>query len=121
MINTKIDALSSLKPTAAWTWTGEDYSGLDWKDSSTKPTEAEIDAEVTRLNNLEPMTLLREKRDFLLAESDWTQSRDVTLSNDTEWKTYRQALRDLPASSTPKLDSYGFLDQSSVTFPTKPS
>jgi hypothetical protein len=36
-------------------------------------------------------------------------------------KTYRQALRDLPASADPKLDSNGNLDMSSVTFPTKPS
>jgi len=36
-------------------------------------------------------------------------------------KTYRQQLRDLPASSDPKLGSDGKLDMSSVTFPTKPS
>ena len=37
------------------------------------------------------------------------------------WKTYRQALRDLPASSTPKLNSDDNLDMSSVTWPTPPS
>ena len=31
----------------------------------------------------------------LLTQTDWTQSRDVTLSNDTEWKKYRQELRDI--------------------------
>ena len=36
-----------------------------------------------------------ENRDKLLKDSDWTQYRDVTLENDTDWKTYRQALRDL--------------------------
>ena len=45
---------------------------------------------------------------------------DVTLA--TNWKTYRQQLRDLPASAKPKLASDGYsLDMSSVTFPTKPS
>ena len=34
------------------------------------------------------MQALREHRNKLLAECDWTQSRDVTLSNDNEWKTY---------------------------------
>ena len=38
---------------------------------------------------------LRVKRNELLAETDWTQNRDVTLSNDADWKTYRQALRDI--------------------------
>jgi len=47
----KIEALMSLRPKAKWTWGGDDllYSDLDWRDSSTKPTEAEINAEVTRL------------------------------------------------------------------------
>ena len=49
MIYTKSDALSSLKPNTEWRWQGTDYSGLTWLDSSTKPTEAELDAEVTRL------------------------------------------------------------------------
>ena len=51
MTITRIEALSSLKPNTEWTWTGTEYSGLNWLDSSTKPTESEIDAEVTRLNN----------------------------------------------------------------------
>jgi|AOAMet1_04_M0_20_1038515.scaffolds.fasta_scaffold30448_1 hypothetical protein len=38
---------------------------------------------------------IRLQRDKLLVESDWTQCRDVVLSNDTEWATYRQALRDM--------------------------
>ena len=42
------------------------------------------------------MIQLREIRDKLLAESDWTQSRDVTLSNDADWKKYRQLCRELP-------------------------
>jgi len=65
------------------------------------------------------MRLLRIERDRLLAETDWTALGDVTMSS--AMKTYRQQLRDLPASSTPKLDSNGGLDMSSVTFPTKPS
>ena len=121
MIYTKGDALLSLKPGAEWSWLGTEYSGLNWQDSSTKPTESEIDAEVVKLTNAEPMRLLRVERDAKLAACDWTQSRDVTLSNDDGWKTYRQALRDLPSSASPKVDSDGNLDMSSVTFPTEPS
>ena len=120
MIYTKLTALRILKPTSSWRWEGTDYSGLTWFDSgSTKPTESEIDAEVIRLNNAEPMRLLRVERDRLLTDCDWRASSDLTLS--TAWKTYRQSLRDLPASASPKLDSNGDLDMSSVTFPTEPS
>ena len=46
----KIEALRSLRPTAKWSWGGDlVYSELKWNDSSAKPTEAEINAEVTRL------------------------------------------------------------------------
>ena len=121
MIYTKHDALKSLKPNSSYAWYGFDYSGLNWKDTGTAPTESAIDAELTRLTNAEPMRLLRVERDKLLAACDWTQSRDLTLSNDDAWKTYRQALRDLPASASPKLDSDGNLDLTSVTFPTEPS
>ena len=124
-INMKHDiasALAKLRPYAQWSWTAPDYDGLEWLDSSqTKPTESEINAEITRLNNAEPMRLLRVERDTRLAACDWTQSRDVTLSNDADWKTYRQSLRDLPASASPSLDSNYDLDLTSVTWPTEPS
>ena len=121
MIHTKHSALKSLKPSSQYVWFGFDYSNLNWISSDSKPTESAIDAELTKLTNAEPMRLLRVERDRLLTACDWTQSRDLTLSNDDAWKTYRQALRDLPSSESPKLDADGNLDMSSVTFPTKPS
>ena len=121
MIYDRITALTHLKPKKEWVWKGTDYSGFTWLESDTAPTEAEIDAEVIKLNNAEPMRLLRAERNRLLTACDWTQSRDITLSNDVAWKTYRQALRDLPASANPTVDSDGNLNASSVTWPTKPS
>ena len=55
----------------------------------------------------------RETRNELLAASDWTQANDspLTTALKTKWKTYRQALRDLPSSS----------DWPNVTFPEEPS
>ena len=119
MINTRVNALMSLKPSAEFSWVGTDYSGLTWLDSGSAPTESEIDAEVTRLNNLEPMKLLRQERNERLAACDWRARSDLTLAD--AWKTYRQTLRDLPASASPKLDTDGNLDMTSVTFPTEPS
>ena len=121
MIYTKHRAVKSLKPNSEWSWGSYDYKDLQWHSSDTPPTGAEIDAEFNRLNNAEPMRVLRIERNNRLAASDWTQTRDLTLSNDAAWKTYRQALRDLPASASPKLNADGNLDMSSVTFPTEPS
>ena len=73
-----------------------------------------------------PMIQLREIRDKLLAESDWTQNRDVTLSNDADWKKYRQALRDLPSTASSKFINQKItagsppVDMSLITFPKKP-
>ena len=120
MIYDKVHALKSLKPNKDFAWSGTDYAGLTYYGGDTVPTESEIDAEVARLTNAEPMRLLREERDNKLAACDWTQAKDVTLSNETDWTTYRQALRDLPASASPQVDASGNLDMSSVTFPTEP-
>ena len=120
---TKQDALVSLRPKASYTWVGDDYSGLNWLGSDSVPTDAEITAELNRLNSAEPVRLLREKRDELLAETDWvvTKASETGVAETTAWKTYRQALRDLPASATPKLNSEYELDLTSVTWPTEPS
>ena len=46
-------------------------------------------------------TFTRAHRDALLRDSDWTQIADASLGAHTveEWATYRQELRDLPATS----------------------
>jgi len=58
------------------------------------------------------INILREKRNNLLAETDWMANSDVTMSNN--WKTYRQSLRDLPAGK----DTVEKCEN--ATFPTKP-
>jgi len=57
----------------------------------------------------------RQKRNDLLAASDWTQGNDSPLSTEvkTSWATYRTALRDLPSHSNwPNLED--------SDWPTKP-
>ena len=60
----------------------------------------------------EDFIYLRKQRNEKLSTTDWTQSRHITLSNDNDWKTYRQALRDLPANTS---------DPTNPTWPTEPS
>jgi len=59
---------------------------------------------------------LRSRRNQLLASSDWTQVADValTVEQDTAWRDYRQALRDLPAGLR-TADEVG-----AVEYPTAP-
>ena len=67
-----------------------------------------------------PMAELRVQRNAKLAETDYLALSDVTLSADM--KTYRQALRDLPAHANGKdaaFDSDG-TTLKNVTWPTKP-
>ena len=115
-------ALSELMPTSSFGITDEDYSSINWMDSGNSlPSLDAINAKISELDNAEPMRLLREERTRLLVESDWTQFPDVPDSTKTAWQPYRQQLRDLPATASPKLDESYELDLSSVTWPTKPS
>ena len=112
-------ALVSLRPGAQWNLPVENYSDLEWMDSGQQPTEQEVKAKIIELDAAEPMRLLREERDKRIAKTDWRASSDLEISN--AWKIYRQALRDLPVSASPKLDSNYNLDFSSFTWPTEPS
>ncbi len=63
------------------------------------------------------MTELRKQRTALLAETDWMSASDYTMTD--AWKTYRQALRDLPANN--KTASWDGTTLGNVSFPKKPS
>ena len=117
-------ALLELKPGAEWTLRGDTYADLEWLDKTqTKPTEEEVNSKVTELQAAEPLKLLRVERNKRLTESDWVVTRASELESTVsdEWRRYRQSLRDLPTSASPKLNSIGELDLTSVTWPTKPS
>ena len=74
--------------------------------------EEQKEYESRGFSDAQELAMLRRQRDALLVESDWTQNRDVTLSNDADWKTYRQALRDITKT-------YKTLD--TVKWPTEPT
>tara|TARA_B100000424_G_scaffold167996_1_gene129244 strand:- start:26 stop:316 length:291 start_codon:yes stop_codon:yes gene_type:complete len=56
---------------------------------------------------------LRIERDNKIAKSDWRANSDVEMSD--AWKTYRQALRDLPSTLNDTTV------QETITWPTEPS
>ena len=93
--------------------TGENANGTaieSTKESDWGVTWEDVKAKADELEAAEPMRLLREERNIRIAKSDWMANSDVTMSD--EWRTYRQALRDITESAT-SLDD--------VTWPTEPS
>jgi hypothetical protein len=65
---------------------------------------AEEEAELTAMAEAADldMNMVRGQRDGMLSGSDWTQLGDATLGDHTaeEWRTYRQALKDIPQNYT---------------------
>ena len=81
----------------------------------TDAEETAADNAETAWNNAAParaLANLRERRNQLLAETDFYGNSDVTMSDDMT--TYRQALRDLPAGKD-TVDKCN-----NATWPTKP-
>tara|TARA_B000000532_G_scaffold55321_1_gene42867 strand:- start:572 stop:853 length:282 start_codon:yes stop_codon:yes gene_type:complete len=70
-----------------------------------RPTDAEITAQ--------KWEGVRIQRNTKLSETDWvvTKASETGVAVSNEWKTYRQALRDVPTQSDPD----------NITWPTKPS
>ena len=94
--------------------TGEDANGsaIESNNSADWPEGLTWDAVETKLNELkaaEPLKLLREERNRLIAETDWWAGSDLTMT--AEQTAYRQALRDIT-------EDYSSLDD--VVWPTKP-
>ena len=75
-------------------------------------------AKMQELQAAEPLRQLREQRNQLLQQSDWRMVSDYPDSNQSEWQTYRQSLRDITTQS-PSLDSDGNL--TGITWPTPPN
>ena len=110
----KSNAINSLVPNASFHLIGQ--KELIWHDSRPKPTEEEINSKIAELEAAEPMRLLRIERNRRLAETDWMANSDVVMAD--HWKTYRQLLRDLPATQEPMLDENGNL--TNVSWPEVP-
>ena len=103
--------------------TGEDENGTAIETSDTSKwgvTWKQVSDKMTAIDAAAPMKELRLQRDAKLVETDWYALSDVTMTDNM--KTYRQALRDLPASDDGKdasLASDGSLEN--VKWPQKPA
>ena len=118
-----VKALIALAPNSSFSVNGDTYADIIWKSTEvTKPTETEVNNKIAELQNAEPFRLLREERNRRLTECDWivTKYAEYGYNIPKEWRTYRQALRDLPSITyQPKMDG-GMLKMDSVAWPTPP-
>ena len=114
--------MSEKHPDDGWVLRGsmddiKDLTGLSLEDGGdVKLTYADVVAKRAELIAAEPMRVLREERDQLLASSDWTGLSDTALTSEVsaKWKLYRQRLRDLPSG----LDTESKVKN--AVWPTKP-
>ena len=102
--------------------TGADANGSAIESSDTSKwgvTWKQVSDKMTAIDAAAPMKELRRQRDAKLAETDWTALADVTMADNM--KTYRQALRDLPAHKDGKDATLkdGVLEN--VKWPQKPA
>jgi len=72
-----------------------------------KPSLEEVETKIAELKAAEPLRLLRQQRNQLLAQSDWMAVADRTMTQ--AQIDYRQSLRDLPETADPQLDENGNL------------
>jgi len=117
------EAIEAINASAKFVVLDDSIDKITWLESTTPIAKEDIEAKMTALASSNAMKRLRLERGVKLSSSDWTRLDDVGLSDakKTEWETYRQALRDLPSSANPSLNQDGTLNNSSVTWPAKPS
>ena len=86
------------------------HSIVEWSGPDPQPTQSELEAAYAAAVLAQAWVDLRTKRNELLADTDFFANTDVTMPD--AMRTYRQALRDLPANTS---------DPANPTWPTKPS
>jgi len=90
-------------------WVEQDMFADTTDDDGVKTTKAKHEEAYQAKLDANAAESARNKRNNLLAATDWLGMSDVTMS--TAWATYRQALRDVPGQS-------GF--PNSITWPDEP-
>ena len=95
---------------------GETFVAYDTNDNVVEFDNSAVNTKAAELQTAKDLENLREERNRKLAQSDWVVIKEReeggSVSNFADWKTYRQALRDIT-------NTYKTLD--TVKWPTAPS
>ena len=101
-----------------WSMDGSEYSGLDWLDSTPKPTQEELDALWIPTQEADSKAANKATASQLLANTDWTTIADVAspsnnprLGNQSEFIAYRNVIRAIAV----------YPPAGQVTWPTAPT
>ena len=90
------------------------FNGTEWKLEKIQVLEPQQTPEP-----VPAIEQLRQQRDQLLRDTDWRDLPSYPATDQAAWRTYRQALRDLPATQEPELDEEGNL--TNVDWPEAPA
>ena len=107
-----IRAILKINPNAQVSVSGEDINSIIWENGTTPIAVTDIQAQIPSAEFDVALRDLREKRNKLLAETDYFSLSDNTMSE--EMTTYRQKLRDITNGLTTAEEV------EAVEFPTKP-
>ena len=87
-------------PGTQWSLDGDSYEGLDWLDSTPKPTQEELDALWIPTQEADSKAANKATASSLLAGTDWTTIADVAsptnnpyLGNQADFIAYRNVIR----------------------------
>ena len=105
-------AIKKINPNASITVRNNDINSIDWLDGTTPISNSDIEAQLPAVDLDIALEEVRNKRNALIAETDYLALSDQTLS--TEMSTYRQALRDITNGITTVEQA------NNITWPTKP-
>ncbi len=108
----------------SWTHDGtnEGVGTLHWDNPSASglPTYDQIKTKAVELSADNAVNALRVKRNELIQVSDWMANSDVNMTD--EWKTYRQALRDITSTVTDdNVRNAMAIDEDHSSWPSKPN
>ena len=103
---------------AQWSLNGDSYEGLEWHDSTPKPTQAELDALWIPTQEADSKAANKATASSLLACTDWTTIADVAsptnnpyLGNQADFIAYRNVIRAIAV----------YPPAGQVTWPTAPT
>ena len=113
-------ALRELDPELKLVRYGLTWESIEVKDGYEKPPKDKFEKRFQELVDGIPLRKLRQERNGRIGRTDFLMVSDFPFPSDTirqAWKTYRQALRDITATTSRDLNEDG---QLVVTWPTPP-
>lgn len=113
------DVVTNLLPNVSFSIGNSFETLVVHADGVVLPSQEEYNAKLLELQNALPLKLLREERNKRLVEYDWVTLRACSggPSLTEDFKNYMNALRNLPATSTPAIFNNQLIN---VEWPIKP-